>query len=99
MTGVAKSWNSIPRPFALGQNFPNPFNPATRIRYSLPEARYVRLCIFDMPGRCIMTLVDGEMEAGYHEVSISSENLSSGMYFYRIETGSFTATRRMMVLK
>jgi nitrous oxidase accessory protein NosD len=89
----------IPNRFALAQNYPNPFNASTVIRYSLPEPSDVIIEIYDILGRKVETLVQGEQQAGYHQVIWNAGKRSSGMYFYRIEAGEYTETRKMVLLK
>jgi hypothetical protein len=89
----------VPVEFALGQNYPNPFNPATQLAFDLPEASNVRLAVFDVLGRQVALLADGAFEAGTHEVTFNAESMPSGVYLYRIEAGTYSATRRMMLLK
>lgn len=88
-----------PNVFKLHQNYPNPFNPNTVISYHLPVNSTVTLKVFDMLGREIAVLEDGLKIAGSHTVSFDASALSSGMYFYRIEAGSFVETRKMMLIK
>jgi photosystem II stability/assembly factor-like uncharacterized protein len=85
--------------FALDQNFPNPFNPSTTIRYALPRRSYVMLTIFDVVGRQVAALIDGDIEAGHHEVQFSAPQLSSGVYFYRLQADGFTQTKTLCVVK
>lgn len=85
--------------YRLEQNFPNPWNPATTIVYSLPAAGRVVLRVFDILGREIRTLVDEEQGAGTHVVRFDATNLSSGVYFYRLQAGGYAAVKRMMVVK
>ncbi len=94
-----KSLNRVPDSYGLSQNFPNPFNPSTSIRFDLKERSTVRLSIFDVTGREIETLVDGVREAGSYEVSFSPEFLSSGVYLYRLRTGDFIKTLKMVYSK
>ena len=89
----------IPRQLTLSQNYPNPFNPTTTIRFSNPQHSNVLLVVFDILGREVATLVNGELDAGYHQVELDASRLSSGIYFYRIQAGSFTATKRLVLLK
>ncbi len=89
----------IPNTFLLGQNYPNPFNPSTTIFYQLPQRSHVRLTVYDLLGREIMTLVNREQPAGEYSVKVNAGNLSSGIYLYRLEAGSFIQTRKMMLLK
>ena len=88
-----------PISFDLKGNYPNPFNPVTSIEYALPEAAHVKLEIFDMTGRSVSTLVDRTQTAGLHAVRFDAASLPSGTYLYRIEAGSFTATRKMTLIK
>ena len=90
---------NLPHEFKLEQNYPNPFNPSTRIRYQLPENRYVSLKIYDVQGNLVATLVDKDMDAGYHVVEWTASGFASGVYFYRIKSGSFVATKRLLLLK
>jgi hypothetical protein len=83
----------------LDQNYPNPFNPTTRIRYSLPEQSSVRLDVFNMLGQRVAVLVNEHKSTGSHTVSFDASGLSSGMYFYRLQTDSQTLARQMMLIK
>ncbi|MEX2656577.1 MAG: T9SS type A sorting domain-containing protein [Balneolales bacterium] len=97
----------LPQRFALHHNYPNPFNPATVIRYELPRTSEVRLEVFDLLGRRVATLVDGPVQAGRHEAHFNASRLSSGVYLYRLQAGStassqrndFVQIRRMTVIK
>jgi len=88
-----------PNNFLLEQNYPNPFNPTTMIKYQLPKSSYVTLKVFDLLGREISVLVYGLKEAGFHEVSLDGSQLTSGVYFYRLQAGQFTKTGKAMLLK
>ncbi len=89
----------LPLAFELGQNFPNPFNPATQIRFALPEDANVRLVLFNSLGQEVKTVLDASLEAGYHEVRLDASGLASGVYFYRMQAGNFTDLKKMVVLK
>ena len=94
----------IPDQLSLSQNYPNPFNPATTVRFGLPVASPVRLEIFDVLGRSVQTLVDGSLDAGFHEIVWDSRNRSgnevaTGIYFYRLRTSEGTIVKRMLLLK
>ena len=84
---------------ALVSNYPNPFNPYTVIRYQLPEKTHVRIQVFNLLGESIATLVDEDQHLGTHEISFDGSHLSSGLYFYRVEAGTFVDTRKFVVLK
>lgn len=88
-----------PQKFLITQNYPNPFNPTTQIRYALPEASKVTIKVYDMLGREITTLVDERKAAGRHYATFDASSLSSGMYIYRIEAGSYIQTRKMTLIK
>tara|TARA_Y100001935_G_scaffold223573_1_gene199125 strand:- start:23709 stop:26729 length:3021 start_codon:yes stop_codon:yes gene_type:complete len=89
----------LPTHIVLNQNYPNPFNPSTNISYQLPEHGRVRLTVFDALGREIATLVNGLQNAGNHSVTFDASGLSSGIYFYRLETGNFSTIKKMMLIK
>ena len=94
----------IPGEFALHQNFPNPFNPSTEIRFDLPEAGKVNLAIYNLMGQKIRTLSSGEMTPGYHAIVWDGTNdmgsqVATGMYFYAIQTSEFQATKKMLFMK
>jgi len=89
----------VPKTFALEQNYPNPFNPSTAISYQLPVASNVSLKVFDMLGKEVATLVNARQEAGAYTVNFNANNLSSGVYFYRLQAGNFVQTRKMMLVK
>ena len=90
---------SLPPALHLEQNFPNPFNPVTIIRFTVPEAGYVVLKVYDVSGREVRSLVDGWMGAGRHVVTADAGVLASGPYYYQLRAGNFVETKRMIVLK
>jgi len=90
---------ALPDKFELAQNYPNPFNPATTIKFTLPSADRVELAVFDVQGRRVASLLDQQLEAGEHSVHFDGAHLASGVYFYRIQTGKFTATKKMTLVK
>jgi Secretion system C-terminal sorting domain len=91
--------NVLPTEFMLSQNYPNPLNPSTKIRYSVPRSSNVMIKVFNILGAEIETLVNEEKSAGTYELTWNAANLPSGVYFYRIQAGSFVATKKMMLLK
>jgi len=98
LTGISNS-GTIPSRYELHQNYPNPFNPMTTIKFSIPEKSNVMIKLVDLTGREITKILDNEFNAGNHEVQFNAGNLSSGTYFYRIEAGSFTDVKRMVLIK
>ena len=97
--GVDETASGLPTQYKLEQNFPNPFNPTTNIRYNIIKASKVTLKIYDILGREVKTLVNTEQAAGQYTVKFDAQNLSSGVYFYRISAGDFNATKKLMFLK
>jgi hypothetical protein len=89
----------MPEQFVLEANYPNPFNPTTTIGYALPEAAAVRLVVYDVLGREVAVLVDGVRPAGRHEATFGAGGLPTGVYLYQLQAGSFTQTRRMLMVK
>jgi hypothetical protein len=89
----------IPNEFVLYQNYPNPFNPSTTIKFSLSKAGVTTLKLYDVMGKEVATLVNGELEPGPHEVILDASNLSSGAYFYTIISSNYTETLKMILLK
>lgn len=93
------SEDETPHSFALGQNYPNPFNPATTIEFSVPQSTRVTLELFDMLGRSVRMLVNEERPAGTYNVRLNGDDLSSGVYLYRLTAADQTITRKMLLLK
>jgi hypothetical protein len=91
--------SELPGEVTLAQNFPNPFNPQTTIRFSLPESMHTALRVYDTLGRQVATLVNEVMPAGMHNINFDGTRLSSGVYMYSLETASGTITRRMLLIK
>jgi hypothetical protein len=97
-TGVENEKTNIPSEFRLHQNYPNPFNPSTTIRYQLPTLSHVTLKVFDVLGREVTTLVAGVEESGYKSVQWSASGVASGVYFYRLQAGQFSAVKKMLLM-
>jgi len=91
--------DEVPTEFILLQNYPNPFNPTTKIRYSVPQSSNVIIKVFDILGNEIETLVNEEKQTGTYEISWYAANLPSGIYFYKIQSGSFVETKKMILIK
>jgi len=89
----------LPLDFSLNQNYPNPFNPTTLISFDLPAAGPVELVIYDLMGRTVQTLVNGNLPAGSHNATFDASQMSSGVYLYRLNAPGFTSTRKMMLVK
>lgn len=89
----------IPEKYDLHQNFPNPFNPSTNIRFSIPEAGHVKLSVFNIIGQTVEVLVNEYKDAGTFNVAYNAGNIESGIYFYKIETNNFTKINKMILLK
>jgi hypothetical protein len=89
----------VPAVFSLGQNFPNPFNPETTIRYTLPSRSHVLLAVYNALGGRVAVLAEGEQESGFHEVRFDGSALASGVYFYRLQSTGFVQTKKLSLLK
>ena len=98
LTGVRERAD-VPPDVRLEENFPNPFNPSTSIRYALPNKLHVTLTVFNTLGQQVATLVNEVQEAGYHEVRFDGSGLASGVYFYRLRAGDFVQSRKLVLLK
>jgi hypothetical protein len=99
ITSVKIISGEIPNSFNLRQNFPNPFNPSTSIKYDLPKNSFVKLIVFDELGREVKTLVNENQTAGTYEITFNGLLLPSGVYMYRLTTESFTQTKKMLLIK
>ncbi len=98
-SGVSFQGNPIPKTSALLQNYPNPFNPSSEIGYQISEFRHVTLVVYDLLGREVAVLVNEPKSPGSYEVKFDGSNLPSGVYFYRLQTGNFMQTKRLLLLK
>jgi hypothetical protein len=90
---------NVPAVFALNQNYPNPFNPSTTIEYALPEARQVRLEVFNAIGERVATLIDARQDAGTYRSRFDASALPSGVYLYRLSAGADVSVKRMILMK
>ena len=96
---VEQNIDMIPLDFSLYQNFPNPFNPSTKIKYSIPQTSNVLIKVFDILGNEIESLVKEEKQTGTYEITWYSEGLPSGVYFYQLKAGDFVETKKMVLMK
>jgi photosystem II stability/assembly factor-like uncharacterized protein len=97
--GIIRTSLEIPSAYFMSDNYPNPFNPSTKIKFGIPAFSPVRLSVFDVTGREVSVIVNQHLQPGIYEVSFNAEGLSGGVYFYRITAGSFTETRKMILIK
>jgi Secretion system C-terminal sorting domain len=98
-TSVRELSAEAPMRFSLEQNFPNPFNPTTNISFSLSSRSFVSLKVYDLKGREVATVVSEEMSEGNYAKQWNARNLPSGIYFYRLQAGSFKETKKLLLLK
>ena len=98
ITAVNVNFSSV-NSYSLSNNYPNPFNPSTKISYTIPERSNVTLVVFDLLGSEVAALVNGEIEPGTYDITFNASQLSSGIYFYRFQGGDFVQTRKMIVIK
>jgi photosystem II stability/assembly factor-like uncharacterized protein len=98
LTEIEERLNETPQSFALLQNFPNPFNPATTIRYALPRSAHVSIKVYNSLGQAVSMLVDGYKEAGYYQVQWNTD-VPSGVYFYRLQAGEYVGAKKMILLR
>jgi len=99
LVGVDDPVATLPETYELYQNYPNPFNPSTTIRYAIPSKQHVSMTVYDILGRLVATLVNEEVDGGTHLVNFNAASLSSGTYFYRLQTENFAQTKKLMILK
>jgi hypothetical protein len=103
LTGV-EDLEQLPTEYSLTQNYPNPFNPSTTIKYSLPrdekrKTKNVKLVVFDLLGREVVTLVNKKQKAGHYQVKWEAANIPSGVYFYKLTAGDYVNTKKMLLIK
>ncbi|MHB8853243.1 MAG: T9SS type A sorting domain-containing protein [Ignavibacteriaceae bacterium] len=99
ITGVKEEQNNLPSNFALEQNYPNPFNPTTTINYSVSKTSMVTIKVYDILGNEVASLMNEEKPAGRYSVNFTASKLASGVYFYRMQAGSFVETKKLILLK
>ena len=89
----------LPNEFSLGNAYPNPFNPVTRIQFGLPVDTEISIDIYNMRGRLVESLIDGNMLAGYHTITWNASSYSSGVYFIKMHAGNKISTQKLMLVK
>jgi hypothetical protein len=99
ITGVTQNGNTVPIEYTLSQNYPNPFNPTTKINFALPKSGLVTLKVYDVLGKEVATLVNSNMSVGSYSFEFNASNLTSGIYFYRLESNGFSEVKKMMLIK
>jgi hypothetical protein len=99
VTNIEDGKSGTPEHFALEKNYPNPFNPTTKIDYALPHSAKVTITVYNTLGQAVATLVNGRKSAGYHSVKFDAESMNSGVYLYRIQAGDYTKIQKMMLVK
>ena len=105
ITIVGVEEEGIPTKYSVSQNYPNPFNPTTKIKFALPKAAMTKIIIYDLLGRIVQTVLNKELEPGYHEIIFDASHteqgrsMTSGIYFYKIQSGNFIQTKKMILLK
>ncbi|HEY3252063.1 MAG TPA: S8/S53 family peptidase [Ignavibacteria bacterium] len=99
LVGIVPVSNEIPKVFKLYENYPNPFNPTTKIKFDLPKTGITKLAVYDILGREVASLVNEELKAGKYEINFNAGNFSSGVYFYKIIAGEFVDTKKMLLVK
>ncbi|GEM_PF-6850285 len=96
---LVKASAQMPEKFVLAQNYPNPFNPSTQIEFSIPKDGYVTLKVYDMLGREVATLVNGELTASSYSITWNASNSASGVYLYKLDAGNYSVTKKMVLMK
>jgi hypothetical protein len=99
LVGVKRIPNDLPLHFGLYQNYPNPFNPTTNIRYDIPVSSNIKLVVYDMLGKEVTALVDEKQKAGTYEIQWDASKYSSGLYFYKLQTETYSETKKLILLK
>ncbi len=97
--GIQNTNNSVPKSYSLAQNYPNPFNPSTTINFSIPKSGIVKLVVYDIAGKVVSVLVNEQLNTGSYQYDFNASNISSGVYFYRLETDGFSDVKKMLLVK
>ena len=96
---VSQISSQVPLVCNLEQNYPNPFNPETKIRFDVIAAGLVKLSVYDINGKLISVLTEEDLESGKYEVTFYSDNLATGVYFYKLQSGNFSSFKKMIIVK
>ena len=99
ITDVKVEEGYVPESFSLQQNYPNPFNPSTKITFSVPQSGFTTLSVYNLLGEKVATLLSQELSAGKYTIDFNASNLSTGVYFYNLDSGDFSAIKKMIILK
>jgi hypothetical protein len=99
LVAIAAAPAPLPVEYSLSQNYPNPFNPSTTIRYGLPQKSDVMLTVYNTVGQQVRVLVNGTQDAGYHEAQFDASELASGLYFYRLQAGTFVQSKKLVLVR
>jgi hypothetical protein len=99
VSGITSLGTAIPTEYKLYNNYPNPFNPSTKIKFDLPKSSNVKIKIYDMNGRMVNEVFDLNLDAGTYETTYNAAALASGIYYFRIDAGSFSDTKKMILIK
>ncbi len=99
LTGISGNENELPTVFKLYNNYPNPFNPVTAIKYDIPQNTFVKLSVYDILGKLVTNLVNQDMTPGRYEIVWDAKNYASGTYIYKFETSNFTDVKKMILIK
>ncbi len=97
--GITQISSEVPKEYTLFQNFPNPFNPSTKIKYQVPINGFVKLIVYDLLGREVAVLVNEQQKPGTYETEFNASNQSSGVYFYKLQTEKYSDTKKMVIIK
>jgi len=97
--GIINTSNEIPTVYSLSNNYPNPFNPSTNIKFGIPKDGFVSMKVYDITGREVSNLISQQMKAGQYEVNFNASAISSGVYFYRLNVNNFTGTKSMVIIR
>jgi hypothetical protein len=98
-SNIVESVVAAPKDFVLSQNYPNPFNPSTKIEYTLPDNGFVKLQVYSVTGQLVKSLVSENQQAGYYTVNFAGNDLSSGIYIYKLSVNNNELVKKMMLLK